>query len=56
MESQLADTAEKQPSIILHTLYFVLYAFTYVCVQSKPLNAETPTVHKADRFPSPDSA
>ena len=44
MESQLVDTAKKQPFTILHTLHFVPNIFTYVCVQSKPPNAETPTV------------
>ena len=47
----LADTAEKRPSTILRTLHFVPNAFTYICVQSKPLNAETPTSVKQTGSP-----
>ena len=53
VEPRLTDTPEKRPSTILRTLHLVPNVFTYVCVQSKPLNCRTP--RKVDRFPSPNS-
>ena len=53
MESQLADTLKSGhlqycAHFILSQMYLHMFVYN--------LNAETPTICKADRFPSPDSA